>query len=52
MQALDNFISLVPGFDGDILIPTIPILARSPGDETTSDTSVGAIASTSKTRAD
>jgi hypothetical protein len=44
MQALDSFISPVPGFDGDILISAIPILAWSPGDEPTSDPSVGASA--------
>jgi hypothetical protein len=27
MQALDSFISPIPGFDGDILIPAVPVLA-------------------------
>jgi hypothetical protein len=51
MQALDNFISPVPDFDGDILISAIPILAQSPGNEPTSDPSAGASAGTSKTQA-
>jgi hypothetical protein len=42
MQALDNFISPVPGFDGDILILAIPVLARPLGDEPTSGPSAGA----------
>jgi hypothetical protein len=45
MQALDNFISPIPSFDGDILIPAVPVLARPPSYE-----SVGASASASKTR--
>jgi hypothetical protein len=49
MQALDNFISPVCGFDGDIPIPAIPILVRSPGVGPTSDPTIGASASTSKT---
>jgi hypothetical protein len=51
MQALDNFISPVPGFDSDILIPAIPVSARPPGDESTSDPSARASASALKTRA-
>jgi hypothetical protein len=51
MQALDNFISHVPGFDGDIPLLAILILARPPGDEPKSDPSTGASASASKTRA-
>jgi hypothetical protein len=50
MQALDNFMSLIPGFDGDILIPAVPVLARPPGDEPMSDTSIGASASALKTQ--
>jgi hypothetical protein len=50
MEVLDNFISPVPGFDGDIPIPVIPISARPPGDESMSDPSVGASASTLKTQ--
>jgi hypothetical protein len=46
MQALDNFISPVPGFDDDISISAVPISARPPGDEPASDPS-----SASKTRA-
>jgi hypothetical protein len=52
MKALDNFISPVPHFDDDIPIPTISILARPPGDESMSDPSAGASASTLKSRAD
>jgi hypothetical protein len=51
MQALDSFISLVPRFDGDILILAIPVLARPPRDESMSDPSVGASACAIKTRA-
>jgi hypothetical protein len=50
MQAFDSFISPVPSFDSDILIPVIPILARPPSDESVSDPSTGASASASKTR--
>jgi hypothetical protein len=49
---LDSFISPIPGFDGDILIPAIPILNRPPGDEPMSDPSVEASVITLKTRAD
>jgi hypothetical protein len=30
MQALDSFISLIPGFNGDMLIPAVPILTQLP----------------------
>jgi hypothetical protein len=50
MQVLDSFISPVLGFDGDIPIPAILVLDRPPGDESMSDPSVGASASTLKTR--
>jgi hypothetical protein len=50
MQALDSFIYLIPSFDGDIPILAIPISARSPGDEPTSDPSTRVSAGTSKTR--
>jgi hypothetical protein len=50
MQALDNFISPVPRFDSDISILAIPVSARPPSDESTSDPSVGASASTLKAR--
>jgi hypothetical protein len=49
MQALDNFIFPIPSFDGDVPILAIPILARSPGDDSASDPS--AEASASKTQA-
>jgi hypothetical protein len=51
MQSLDSFISLFPGFDGDIPIPAILISARPPGDEPVSDPSAGASASASKNQA-
>jgi hypothetical protein len=44
MQALDSFISPIPGFEGDILIPTIPISAQPPGGDADSDPSTGASA--------
>jgi hypothetical protein len=51
MQALDSFISPIPGFDGDILFPAVPVSARPPGDESVGDPSTGASASASKTQA-
>jgi hypothetical protein len=48
MQALDSFISPIPGFEGDIPIPAIPILARPPGSESINDPSARANASISK----
>jgi hypothetical protein len=50
MQALDSFISPIPGFEGDILIPTILVSTRFPSGELASDPSVGASARASKTR--
>jgi hypothetical protein len=50
MQAFDSFISPVPGFDDDILILVIPVLAWPPSDEPVNDPSVGASASSSKTQ--
>ena len=51
MQTLDNFISPIPSFDGDIQIPTMSLLARPPCGESISDPSTGACASVSKTKA-
>jgi hypothetical protein len=51
MQALDSFISPILGFKGDIMIPTILVLARSPGGEFINDPSTRASADASKTRA-
>jgi hypothetical protein len=51
MQALDSIISPIPDFDGDIPTPAIPVSARPPGDESTSDPSNGANASALKTQA-
>jgi hypothetical protein len=45
------FISLVPGFDGDVPIPAIPVLIYPPGDVVPRDSSVGASASVSRTQA-
>jgi hypothetical protein len=50
MQALDNFISPIPGFEGDIPILTITVLAQPPGGEVDSDPSTGASAGTLRTR--
>jgi hypothetical protein len=50
MQALDNFISPIPKFDGDSPISAVLVLARPLGDESVGDPSVGASATTSKTR--
>jgi hypothetical protein len=49
MQALDNFISPIPGFNSDIPISAILVLAWPPGDEPASDPSIKANASASKT---
>jgi hypothetical protein len=48
MQALDSFISPIPGFEGDIPIPMIPVSARSPSGESASDLSARASAGASK----
>jgi hypothetical protein len=50
MQALDNIISPISGFDGDILILAIPVSAQFPGDESVGDPSARASASASKTQ--
>jgi hypothetical protein len=42
MQALDNFISPVLDFNGNILILAISVLAWPPGDKSTNDPSVRA----------
>jgi hypothetical protein len=52
MQALDNYISPIPNFDGDIPISAILILTRPPGDEPSSEPFARASASASKTQAD
>jgi hypothetical protein len=49
MQALDNFISPIPGFEGDIPIPAIPVSAKPPGGEADSDPSTGASADAPQT---
>jgi hypothetical protein len=50
IQALDSFISPIPGFEGDIPIPMIPVVARFPRGELASDPSASASAGASKTR--
>jgi hypothetical protein len=50
MHALDSFISLIPGFKGDILILAIPILAWSPSSESVSDPPIRASVEASRTR--
>jgi hypothetical protein len=49
MQALESFISPVPGFDGDILILAIPVSTWPPGDKSMSDPSTEVSASALKT---
>jgi hypothetical protein len=49
MHALDNFISPIPGFEGDILIPAIPVSTQPPGGEADSDPSTGASADAPRT---
>jgi hypothetical protein len=51
MQALDSFISPIPGYEVDIPIPTIPVLAQSPSGESASDLSARAHVKASRTRA-
>jgi hypothetical protein len=51
LQDLDNFISPIPGFEGDIPIPAILISAHDPGAESSEDPSIGSSASASRTRA-
>jgi hypothetical protein len=51
MQNLDSFISPISGFEGDILVPAIPILARDPGAESSEDPSARSNASALRTRA-
>jgi hypothetical protein len=50
MQDLDNFISSIPSFEGDIPISAIPIFARPPGSEAIDDPSIGSSAGASKTQ--
>jgi hypothetical protein len=45
MQALDSFISPIPGFDGNIPILAIQVSVRPPGNESIDDPSTGASAS-------
>jgi hypothetical protein len=51
MQDLDNFISPIPEFEGDIPILAILILAHDPGAESSEDPSTGSNANASRTRA-
>jgi hypothetical protein len=51
MQNLDSFISPISGFEGDILVPAISILARDPGAESSEDPSARSSASALRTRA-
>jgi hypothetical protein len=46
-----RIISLILGFEGDILIPAIPISPRPPGGEAIDDPSAGSSVGTSKTQA-
>jgi hypothetical protein len=50
MQALDIFISPIPGYDGEILIPAITITTWSPSGESANDPSARASAGASKTQ--
>jgi hypothetical protein len=51
MRVLDNFISPIPDFEGDILILAIPILAWTPSAELANDASVGPSARSLRTQA-
>jgi hypothetical protein len=50
MQTLDNFISHVPSFVGDLLIPTIPISARSSSGKVLENLATMSSADASRTR--
>jgi hypothetical protein len=50
-QALDNFTTPIPGFEGDIPIPAILISARTPSIESAHNSSAGPSAGSSRTRA-
>jgi hypothetical protein len=52
MQALDNFISPIPGFEEDILILAILVSTRSPSEKSAIDPSTGASARASNTQTD
>jgi hypothetical protein len=49
MLNLDSLILPIPGFEGNILVPTKPISARDPGVESSEDPSTGSNASASRT---
>jgi hypothetical protein len=51
MQDFDSFILPIPGFEGDIPIPTILISARDPGAESSEHPSIRPSASASRMRA-
>jgi hypothetical protein len=46
---MDIFISPILGFEGDILIPAIPVSAKPPSGEADINPSIGASASTLRT---
>jgi hypothetical protein len=49
LQALNSFISHIPGFEGDTPIPVVPILAQTPSVELDDDSSRGPSARSSRT---
>jgi hypothetical protein len=51
LQALDNFIAPIPGFEGEMPILAVPILARTPSAESVITTSKGPSAGSLKTQA-
>jgi hypothetical protein len=51
MQAMNNFLSPIPGFIGDVPILAILLSTQSPGNESSSDPSARAGVSALKTRA-
>jgi hypothetical protein len=51
MHDLDNFISPIPSFEGDILTLAIPVSTRSPGYEAIDDPSTRSSVGASRTRA-
>jgi hypothetical protein len=51
MQDFDSFISPIPRFEGDVLIPAIPISTRDPSAESSKEPLAGSSASTPRTQA-
>jgi hypothetical protein len=51
MQDLDSFISLIPRFEDDVLIPAIPVSTRDPNTESSEEPPAKSSAATPRTPA-